>query len=747
MPHFAARRIALLLATLAAAPAHAQSPDLPAFRDSIGSIRDLLSLRRFTERKPVAGEGADALLRRGFAGLRLYELAGLDEDLRRARDAFEEAARREPALAWAHFGAGLTWSRDPELTGPAPRVVAGRAFAEALGRDARSRASRAFRRALDIDPGLTEAALALADLPVARRSADELAAARVALDRAVLEGHADARTSLALAEVANAQHDFGAALPFAERAAFAPDPPPAARYVLARTLLGGADRDAGAREYFAAIDGATPDVARRIYDDVRPVATEAEIAAWENADPDGRRAWLRSYWELRAALAGVDVPERIAEHYRRIDRALEFYPRRRRYGAPPSNALLLERPDLPFDDRGIVLLRHGEPVRIIRSVGGLQNESWVYPALEGGYRLLHFANYGSPGGSGGGAGDPFTSNADGAIGQGYAEYVLVYNLLCGPDYLADRILFDPRLRFASCDDFDRRSISAEVRRDALAALRTDSHGPDFAKRLPFVYDIFAFRGARGLTDLTAAIELPAADLQPTPSAVGTARAIRASFIVADTLDRRVTRIDTTLVVRLPLERERDAVVLALLYMPVVPGAGLAQRLVVRDAADSASGAMLGRYLDVPDFYGDSLMLSDVVLAAPGQDGPFRRGSASLRLVPTREYGGGAFDVFYEVYNLAPDRNYSTALLVERDGGGLGRSLKRLFGGGGPEVRLRFEGRARPESDGVVREVRAVETNLPPGRYRLRITVTDGVTGASVTRERPFTVVEPREEGS
>jgi hypothetical protein len=188
------------------------------------------------------------------------------------------------------------------------------------------------------------------------------------------------------------------------------------------------------------------------------------------------RAWLRSYWEVRAALAGLTVPWRITEHYRRLHRALSRTTRAlRKWGAPPTNALLLEQPDLPFDDRGI-LLPHGEPFETIRSLAyppdHLQNESCAYPRLEGGYRLLHFVKYDSP---------P-------ARGQSHADFVLVYNVLCDGDWLADRILHDRRLLFASCDAFGERSIGGEVRRDARTLLRTDSHRPDFAPLVPFVYD-------------------------------------------------------------------------------------------------------------------------------------------------------------------------------------------------------------------------------------------------------------------
>ncbi len=749
----AAGTVTVLATVLAiAAPVRAQTPDITAFRDSVAAVSDVPGLHRATWAAPPKDASPVSLLRQGFAGLRLYELTGLVADLRRARDRFEDATKADPELAAAALGLGMSWLRDPEITDPAPTVVMDRAFKEALGRDARSRASRALRNALERDPGLIEAAVLLAGLATEKRNSAELAAARATLERAESEGRTDATANLALSRIAAAQQDFDVAREAAVRAARAPDPPPGARYALARALLGQGELEAGAREYFVAIDSASGATIEDMYDDARPIATEAELAEWRVADSAGRRAWLHNYWDVRAALSGESVAARIAEHYRRLDRATRDYPRLRKYGAPPSNALLLERPDLPFDDRGIILVRHGEPARIIRSPGELRNESWAYPALEGGYRLLQFVQYASAlsvGGGAGrvGAGNPTASAIDGEVPQAYNDYVLIYNVLCDPEYLSDRQLFDRRLSFVSCDEFDRRSVSAEVRRDALAALASDSDRPDFANPLPFIYDLFAFRGDYGRTDLTAAVALPARALHPTVTGRGTRWSVSLSSIVVDTVERRVVRADTSLVIREPEHGAPDDIVLATLSMPVVPGHGLAHRLVVRDAEDSTTGGMLGRALDIPDFGGNSLMLSDVVLAAPGETGSFRRGGIALRLVPTREYQGGAFDVFYEVYNLAADHAYTTELLIEHQGGGIGRAVKRLFGGGGPAVRLRFEGVAQPESDGVVREIRSVESELSPGRYRVRILVTDGETGRSATRERPFTVIERREEGS
>ena len=80
------------------------------------------------------------------------------------------------------------------------------------------------------------------------------------------------------------------------------------------------------------------------------------------------------------------------------------------------------------------------------------------------------------------------------------------------------------------------------------------------------------------------------------------------------------------------------------------------------------------------------------------------------------------------------------LVVERvGGGGLFGGIKRLFGIGGPEVDLRFQDRAAPGPDDAVRELRDLGTDLPPGRYRMIITVTNEATAEEARSETIFEV--------
>jgi tetratricopeptide (TPR) repeat protein len=725
--------------------ARAQDLELGARIDSISSSTDTASLRRIADPAVrIEGDDAAATIARGFAAMRLFTITGDEERAKTARVAFEVARDIEPGEALVWYGLGLTWASGPELAAEPPRFVAVHAFAEALGSDPRSRAIRALERSLELDPDLVPAAVALVAVAIRKRDHDALRLARNTLAAAHEQGRFRLDALDALARAERALGNEQPAVDAARRAAVMSGGEPSAMYELALALFAAGEDGAGARAWFDAVDTIDPDLADRVHEDLRAIADDWEEDRWSRLDRDGRRDWLRDFWDTRAALAGEPVADRIGEHYRRLDVARARYWNRRRWGAPPSNALLLERPDLPFDDRGIIYVRHGEPFDIIRSGDagtvagpGLPNESWVYRTPEGNFRVLHFFNYGSAERAPGVAGNPGASAADGGFGDAYNEFVLVHILPCG-GWAGDRARYDRRLSLMRCNEFDRRSISAEVRRDAWTALRTDSDAPDYARELDFVFDLFTFRGERDRTDVVAGIVLPADAIEPAPAWQGVAWDLDASLIVADTFFDRVARVDTTLRLQRPAAPPPGQLLRLSLTLPVTPGESQAQRLVIADNADPLHGRLAGRELDIPDYSGRDLMMSDIVMAEPGPGGTFRRGDITLSLVPTREFPGGAFQVFYEIYNLADDTGYTTEIVVEKAGRGVGGFLRGLFGGG-PEVRLRFDGTAS-HRDALSRELRRVDTSLGTGDYRIRVRVTDHSSGRSVEREREFTVV-------
>jgi hypothetical protein len=721
MPHrlFVPLLCALLCVAVGAGVGEGQGgPSFAVLRDSLNQVTDASALRRRADATGRAG--AEELVARGLVGLRLYVLTADAEAAKRARRAFEEAGRTEPRNAWAWYGLGLSWAEGPEAGAPVPAVVVLEAFEDALRLDPRSRALRAFQRALEVDSTFTPAAVALVPLALEKRSTDALRLARTTLALAEREGRFETDALLALAQAQAALGEPDAAVDAARRAANGAVAGDAwTRHALARALFSAGDDEEGARAWFEAVDALTPALADACFEELRPIAEDWEQERWAGADLEARQAWLRRFWEERAALGGVSVAQRLGNHYRRLERATQDYARRRKWGARPINALLLERPDLPFDDRGIIYVRHGPPVDVIRTPGdrrepGASNfsESWIYRSPEGGFTVLHFIEYDS-------------------------EYVLAWNLPCG-EWAQDRALYDRRLALMRCNEFDQRAISAEVRRDARTALRTDSDRPEFARDLPFAFDTYTFRGNAGVTDVTAALLVRAREIAAEPAFDGVAYGIDVSLILADTLFGRINRADTSLTVRSPRLLRDDEWLRAQLTLASAPATAAAQRVLVRERAVPAHGQLLGRTLDVPDYSGEALQLSDIVLAEPDSGGAFRRGEVALALVPTREFPGGAFRAFYEVYNLSPDAAAITELVVERRRDGLGRAVRRLFGSG-PVVRLRFQSPG-PATGGVLQEVRRIDTALGPGAYRIRVRITDALTGQTAEQQREFTVV-------
>jgi tetratricopeptide (TPR) repeat protein len=732
---------AVVLALIVSDPAWAQleAGDFAARIDSIRASTDTASLRRLVE-GDADDNGAPAdEIARGFAAFRLFAITGDETRAERARSTFERAREQAPEDPWAWYGLGLTWALGPEATRDDPGVVLFQAFARALRRDPASRALRAFRRSLELDPNLVGAATDLVPVAIQLHDDDALRLAQSTLARAHLQGRFGLEALTALAHAERALGNSRAAVEAARRAAVMSGDDPSFTYGLALALFAAGEDREGAQKWRDAVTGLTPDLTARIYDDVRPIASEWENERWNRLDEDGRREWLEDFWTTRAALAGVSIDKRIGEHYRRLTIARQRYYNRRRWGAPPYNALLLERPDLPFDDRGLIYVRHGEPFDVIRSApfSGVDNESWVYRSLDGGFRVLHFFKYGSPGGSVGPIGDAGAAAANGEMGGGYNDFVLVHILPCG-GWSDDRVHYDRRLHLMRCNEYDQRAISGEIRREALAALRSDSDSPEFVRDLDFVSDVFTFRGEGDRTDVVAGVLLPADAVQPAPAYLGVAWDLDVSLIVADTFFNRVARVDSTLRLLRSEPPAPGSLLRLTLGVPVVPGSAQAQRIVVASNDDPTHGRMVGRTLDVPDYSGRQLLISDIVLAEPDSGGSFRRGDVALSLVPTREFPGGAFQAYYEIYNLTPDGTYTTEVTVEKAGGGVGGLVRGLFGGG-PEVQLRFDDVASP-LDVLSRELRRVDTSLGAGDYRIRVRVTDHASGRSTEREREFTVV-------
>lgn len=728
----------------------AQSKDEALLR--IAAAPDTTVLRELSNRllSSLPQESARRHVLVGFSALRRHSLVRSDNALRAARSAFDRAIDLDPANALARYGLGLAHQSEPEVADAL--IATGRSWSRIFGFDHRSRARRAFERALDLDPGLAGAAVGLAEIALLSRDTDELTRAHAALARTLARRSEDPAALITLGRVAAALGDSATALSIANRLTVAASPAAALHSLLwVLAPVEGREEDVG-EAFYRLVDSADATTLERLHRELQPILSAREEDAWEEGDLETRRALLRGGWEARATLAGTSVSERIAEHWRRLDEAVRRYPRQV-VGPPPTNSLTSKRVDSPFDDRGAIYVRHGEPIEALRTWdydpetvvvpacmppgddGGLRkfwlpssdertrrlgtipvkpmpdvsyNESWMYREPDGSEIIYHFGRC-----------------------HNFPDYVLLYHVPCNGRWISDGTRYGAELGMCGPQTDELRG------NDARAALASDSHRPHFDRQLPVIFDLLAFRGADGLTDLVAPIAVTADSLTPRVVNGETVYGVGLTVAVVDSAGT-TSRVDTTVIGRSRGRIATGQMLRTHVQLSAPPSEDAQLRLTVRGSAEEGEGNFYGTQMRVPDYAGDSLQISSIVLAMPEPIGTWRRGDHSLTLMPLGQFEGGGFRVFYEAYGLDPDQAYVTEIDVEPTG--------RL---GPAPLRLRFQDFASPEGDGVVRDIRRVETGLPPGRYRITVQITDPVALRSARADREFIVVgqPPGRDGS
>ena len=718
----------LLLLCALNAPVDAQHLNFSALRDSLARVEDTALVRRLElDRRPVRKPTAADHIRHGLTALRLYDLTGDHNASKRARAAFESALKQNGADAWAQFGLGVALASSPEAKpvnegGKRGTFVLDDVAKKLSGNDPRSRARRAFTAAMQAVPPVAGAARGLADLGLKTQNRETLEDALTGLSALAANQQAAPEDLLALASVYNALNDTANSIAAADRARAALGTA-AADYAaaIARMRTAGHE-DAGFALYKQAIERAAPSELDDFYYDIIPLLEKREREQWLTYDVATRRDKLAKFWDVRAALGGVTNTQRVAEHFKRLAIAQQRYLRTAEFGVP-SNSLILIPAQMRsrFDDRGDIYVRHGEPAQIVRTPSyEHQNESWLYILPDRSTRLYHFLKY-----------------------PDFGEFVLPYSLPCGGDFWDDRAHIDARgARLAlpaSCSFYTMSSFNADWRHDAWNALETDTHHPNFVRELPFLYDLYTFRGTPGKTTVVAAFAVPANALETTNAQEGRVRyRFDLSLILADTASGTVSRTDdsSTVVVARPLSRED--VLRAHLEVQVPPSPTTLQRVIVTDPTMPGIGQLYGGPFPIPDYSGKQLMVSSIAMGQPNATRGWTRGNVTLALVPTGQFAHGSFSLYYEIYNLPSGHRYTTEVVIERVDKSTGAKLRELLGGKS-DIRVKFEGESTADASGTQRELREIQAALGKGRFRMTVTVRDNENGQTAKSSRVFVI--------
>ncbi|HET9982067.1 MAG TPA: hypothetical protein VFQ38_00700 [Longimicrobiales bacterium] len=476
---------------------------------------------------------------------------------------------------------------------------------------------------------------------------------------------------------------------------------------------------------------------------LRYVATAEEARSWRGLTSGVERvAFVRRFWATRAAASAGYPEERFAEHLRRLAKARALFPRGPRpvckslaydpacmfptnfagmaVAYPPGvNAWVRSRKELRIDDRGLALVRHGEPDRRsdCRGYPGA-GEVWVYAGRGGAApRVLLFSTVG-----------------------GVSDFVLVNSAL---DLECDEVGAAEYLGARGLDardggDVIRRRL--EVQREVVDAASTETALPPYAAPLAGVsFDLLDFADTSAdASELTVAVSAPASALRLPPATGGTASYRLGMALVLYDSTGVVARLDTLREVSgAPLP---DGSLLSSVFrLSVPPGAYRYALRIERDgapvsvAADSGSGVGLvsqGTLALEPLRAPDAVRLSALAIGRAGVPADWRRGDVRLALNPTHVIPLPArrLELYYEAYGPAEGDAIETEIVLE--------SQRRRWFRGPDRIAFRFREDAHPRGPAAaIPARRSLDLRqTQPGDYRLRVRVRRVADGRAAVRE-------------
>lgn len=720
-------RRALLAGLCLAAPLAAQGPDtrveLDRYRAGLETIRDTTTLRRMVQaQEPERADSTIAAvgwLRRGFTRLRLGH-AGDGWSFGRAAGDFTTAADLRPRWPLPWYGVALA------QRGRAEWLAADRTnLGSRVGYGPLAEALSAARQALAVEPGYLPALALMVDAASRLRDTQAVTAEVLpALAGAWYAGVRDSQLVLALARVARIS-PFGAqgdsAPPLDELLRLAPATALAGHELAWSGLVAG--RPWADSLYYAA--AARPDAggSSAYRAALRAVAGDSLLAGYDRARGAERSAWLRTFWSDLARRDLRDPAERLTEHYRRLAHAVQAFGLRvnRRYYAPNN---IYRSDQEQYDDRGVVWIRHGPPDdRILVPLFGLPPlETWRYRRADGDL-LLHFqaGGYSQAAGSRsldfGGAIDDYRlvpTLFDWMYRQSSA-----YDMLLG----SRCALHELYCKYMTWGPNGQAGLAAEERglvtASAVIATGSDAMERRFARGLEARSELFAVgrEGERSLVHVAFQIPVQVTEVARPGARLATAVHLRVAMLAPG--GAVVGWVDTTTEASLPEGRPGLLDAFGRVTLTVPPGRW--RYRVELSLQDSIGRVFPTDSLQVADFSGRRLALSDLVLGRPGIGAPWVPAVGDTAYFTPRATWarGDTLTLYHELYGLADREAYSARLSIRR-----GRKVELAIG---------WEGEATGPVTRVGRSISLAR--LAPGEYELALEVRGPDGSRSTARRR------------
>jgi GWxTD domain-containing protein len=732
-----------LLAFLFTHPsAQAQSPgdrnQLEVFRDSLASTLDstgLLALeRRMIDSAKVDRANTLLHLKLGFISLRLGELGG-HSHYDDAASEFQWAIDLQPKWPYSWYGMGLA-----EYGVGDSQVSFVTGLKTMLGKDALTRSAVAFAKSAEVDPGFVRGLVDLANTALRQRVNIKLGVALEALRRAgQTPAGGDPQVLLARGRVEREVGDGDSALAAFNSYLQYGSNRGLGLLEVSRTLflLGRFD---GVKPYFdgAALDDSVTVAAYR--SDLATIAPDSVLQEFDQQRGSHRADYLRKFWQQRDEVELRTEGERLREHYRRL-----FYARKNfQLTANNRHYDIVERyrsGSRDFDDRGVIYIRHGEPSqRASYAAPGLEpNESWRYSRADGDlifhfiaredvqdfklveslFDVLGFSDA-----------VKLQGTSNGATDNAVAEQLMLSREQLSPIYR--RLQGAGRMSTGRFQTQERRVGQASI----AVGTTSDSYELRFAKELKAHWEVLAVGQDSSGHQVQIAYAIAGSSLEPVTVTRGYLYSVRLRFVAMDQRGAVVATLDTTRHFVAP-EPVPPGEHLVGRVAATVPAGSIQYRLAIQQGEEA--GVTVPRdSVRVGSVSSAALSLSDLVLGNRTTNLAWRRTPDDTVLFnPLRTYHrSDEMELYYEIEGLKPTP-YNVQLTVRRKGSG-GGLFRKIFGGGGAAIRLKFDEQATTSNVNSHRLLKL--DRLKPGNYILEVVVADAA-GRKDQRQQEFQVVD------
>jgi GWxTD domain-containing protein len=725
--------IVVLVPSRLSAQAPEQRDELERFRDSLAARPDTAGLlveeRRLIDLAKADRSNTLVHLKLGFLSLRIGELGG-QAHYDDAASEFQWAIDLQPTWPYAWYGMGLAeyGVGDSQIS-----FVTG--LKTMLGKDALTRSAMAFAKSAEVDSTFVRGLVELSNTALRQRVNIKLGVALDALRRAKSQ---DPQVLLARGRVEREVGDGDSALAAFRGYLDHGDSRSLGQLEIARTLflLGRFD---GVQPYYEGAASDDPATVAGYRGDLATIASDSVLKEFDNASGERRAAYLKRFWTERDRTELRGDGERLREHYRRM-----FYARKNfQLTSLNRHYDIVERyrsGSRDFDDRGVIYIRHGEPnTRATYAAPGLEpNESWRYARPEGDL-LFHFVAREDV--------QDFKLVESLFDVLGFSQQIALRADNVADNPVAEQLIFSREQlspiyqRLQSAGRIGSGQFQAEERRMGQSSIavgtRTDSYELAFAEELKARTEVLAVGRDSSGTLVQIAYAISGKNLEPVTVTRGLLYSVRVRFTAMDHTGRVVASLDTTRHFVAPERVPDDEHLVGRVAVPV-PTGRYEYRLAIQQGEEA--GIVLPR--DTVRVGGPSsvtLGLSDLVLGSRSANLVWRRSEQDTVLFnPLQTFKRAEeMQLYYEVQGLQPGSSYEVRLAVRKQGGS-GGLFRKIFGGGGAAISLKFDSRATAMVESAHRGLQLEK--LKPGMYVLEVEVTDA-GGHRDQRLRPFQVVD------